>query len=93
MSEFKREEIKNILIRDDNVYIFCDNIEKNIKILQRKYSADNSKIHLGYELPDLLEYTFFDKKYHCIRLWFDGEIDMIDDFYKDFDSVKNIKTL
>ena len=69
--------IKQIITNGTTVYIFTENPEEDIIKFREKYSNDDSISNLGfplgYEEPELTEYTFLGNKYKCIGLWFDNE--------------------
>lgn len=78
--------IKHIIIQKTNVFIFTENPEQNIAKFVELYTNDDSindlGFPLGYETPELTEYTFLEKKYKCILLWFDNED--VPDFFINF---------
>jgi hypothetical protein len=68
--------IKQVITQDDVVFLFTDNPEKDIITLVEQYNNRDcveSSIPLGYETPELTDYTFWGNKYKCILLWFDNE--------------------
>ena len=76
--------IKQIIIERTTVFIFTDNPERDILKLKKAYDDRcdiEFKFPLGYEEPVLVKYTFLEKEYPCISLWFDNE-DVPDVFNK-----------
>ncbi len=69
-------EIKQIIIKDDTVFLFTNTPDKDVKILQDAYEKryeQEFEFPLGYEMPKLTEYRFLGISYPCISLWFDNE--------------------
>ena len=80
-----KKSIKSIIICKTTVYLFTDNPEKDIVILQEAYEKQDDEsfeFPLGYDKPELTEYTFLGNEYKCISLWFDNED--VPDFFTDF---------
>lgn len=76
-------DIKQKIIEDSTVYLFTDEPEKDIETLKNAYEKrdeEDFEFPLGYETPELTEYTFLGEKYKCISLWFDNED--IPEFFK-----------
>ena len=79
-----KDKIKQIIINDTTVYIFTDEPEKDVVALQEAYKNRDGvefEFPLGYETPELTEYTFLGGKYKCISLWFDNED--VPEFFKE----------
>lgn len=69
-------KIKQVIIDNTTVYLFTEDPEKDILSLKEDYdNQDNNEpdFPLGYETPELTEYSFLGNKYKCILLWFDNE--------------------
>lgn len=70
-------KILQIIIQDHTALLFTENPEEDIKELKEAYTNDDENssfgFPLGYETPELTEYTFLGNKYRCISLWFDNE--------------------
>jgi hypothetical protein len=69
-------KIKQVLVDGTTVYVFTENPEVDIISLKKEYEErDNIEpsIPLGYETPELADYTFLGNKHKCISLWFDNE--------------------
>lgn len=77
-------KIKHIIIKKTTVFLFTENPEEDIKQFQEAFNNDDSDSELGfplgYESPELTDYSFLGNKYKCISLWFDNE-DIPDFFY------------
>ncbi len=77
--------IKQVIIKRTTVYLFTDSPEKDIEVLKNAYENRDEKefeFPLGYEMPELTDYTFLGIKYPCISLWFDNED--VPDFFTSF---------
>lgn len=66
-------KIIQVIRSDDEVLIFTDNVNEDIKTFIDKYENKNSKIHLWYETPEIINYEFLQQNYPCVRLWYDYE--------------------
>ena len=79
-------KIKQIIINGTTVYIFTDKPEEDILVFKEAFTNDDADsclgFPLGYETPELTEYTFLGNKYKCISLWFDNED--VPDFFKNY---------
>jgi len=81
-------KILDIIRCDDNIYIFTDDIKKDIKTFKRRHKHNYSKLNLWYDSPEIINYSFLWKDYECILLRYDYEFDVakeseieIRDFY------------
>jgi hypothetical protein len=71
-----KEKIKHVIIKGTTVYLFTEEPEKDLSILQEAYEKRDEvgfDFPLGYETPELAEYNFLGKEHKCISLWFDNE--------------------
>lgn len=79
---------KNIITSGDSVYLFYDVKEEvlddylqvliHFKNVQYSDLEEDFPKHLWYELPRKSSFDFMWKKYPCILLWFDWEIDTME---------------
>lgn len=80
-----KNKIKQVIIKGTSVYLFTDEPEKDILLLKDAYEKRDEvefEFPLGYETPEVTEYTFLGKEYKCISLWFDNED--VPDFFTNF---------
>lgn len=80
-----KNKIKQVIIKGTSVYLFTDEPEKDILLLKDAYEKRDEvefEFPLGYEKPEVTEYTFLGKEYKCISLWFDNED--VPDFFTNF---------
>jgi len=69
-------EIKQVIIKGTTVFIFTEEPEKDILVLKDEYEKRDDvepSFPLGYDVPELTDFTFLGNKYKCISLWFDNE--------------------
>ena len=80
-----KNKLKQVIIAGTTVYLFTDDIETDFLTLKEAYEKRDDidfEFPLGYETPELTEYSFMGKKYKCISLWFDNED--VPDFFINF---------
>jgi hypothetical protein len=65
-------KILQTLVIDDTTYIFTENPEQDIRLVQELYE-DKNRGYMGYELPILVDYEFLGTKYKAISFWHDNE--------------------
>lgn len=74
----------NVIVDSDCVFLFYpqDKVIEIFNILIKEYEKEDSEIgiHLGFDLPELIDYTFMNIKYQAIYLWYDNEISLIPKF-------------
>ena len=71
-------KIIEVLQDDDVLFIFSDIPTLLTEQLKEKYNNETAKIHLWYEEPDLINFTFMYWRYECTRLWFDKDYDSLE---------------
>lgn len=66
-------KILQTLVVDDCTYVFTDNPEQDIEKIKELYSDEERNGYMGYDTPELVEYTFLGNKHKAILFWHDNE--------------------
>lgn len=82
-------KILHTILEGTNLYVFTEKAWEDIFEFRNMYEQSDSKVHLGYEPPELTVYTFLWNHYPCISFWYDSEYDMAESSKKYFDRQKN----
>lgn len=56
-----------------NTLVFTETPEIDILIVQNLYEDEDRDCFLGYELPQIVDFSFLGKTYKAISFWHDNE--------------------